>query len=749
MILGSDVSKRVLTAGLAATALSLVSLAPATAVPGRSLAPAAGRWVSYRGYRFQVPRTWAVINLTTHPAACVEFTRHALYLGRPGASPSCPAELVGATEAVLVTPAPDGQGTSAIEDPVARRIVATAPRITVTAAYRTARPEVLAILASAGLPAPTVESPAAMSQAVLGGTAAGQGIGLDATSYTGKGFDTCTAPSAQAMAAWLAHSAYRAIGVYIGGSDRACAQPNLTAAWVRQQAAAGWHFIPLYVGPQVAFGEIRTRTAATQAVAAAQDAAVQAALLGFGKGTPIYYDMEAYPPSGSRAALKFLSAWTLELHALGYRSAVYSSSSSGIADLVSKYASTTFARPDAIDDAWWNRVPNTFDPNVPAADWADHQRVHQYVGGVTRTRGGYRITIDKDYLDVWFGGQVPAPGPGGSDPALPARQASQAVAARGGVVDAFFAGTASSLWYVRYRPGRGWSGPARLPGAASAQPSAVTTGNDRVVVFFRSTSGTLDAVTGQASGGWSAAQRLPVGRLGGPPRAVSTASGGIDVFWRGLNPSQLWGTWFLPGSGWHRPRLLASGLAAGPSPAVSGSGTVTVFWRGTDGRLWYTASTKGTWRAPAALPVGRLGSAPTAAGQGDGEISVFWGGTGRGSVWHTVWSPAGGWTRQSLVALGRRSDPVVVASSASTAQAFWKGRHGRLWHAVNRGRGGWGQAAALPLGRAGGGLFADGHSDGAIDLFWRAVGSRALWHARYRPASRSWSAPGSLGGSVG
>src|SRR5207244_10517170 len=97
----------------------------------------------------------------------------------------------------------------------------------------------------------------------------------------------------------LAHSSYQAIGIYIGGSDRACAQPNLTAAWVSQQAAAGWHFIPLYVGPQVSFkGEVTNAT--SQAIGAAQDAVVQARTLGFGAGTPIYCDMAAYAPSRAR-----------------------------------------------------------------------------------------------------------------------------------------------------------------------------------------------------------------------------------------------------------------------------------------------------------------------------------------------------------------------------------------------------------------------------------------------------------------
>ncbi|HEY3007401.1 MAG TPA: hypothetical protein VGJ63_04965, partial [Micromonosporaceae bacterium] len=42
--------------------------------------------------------------------------------------------------------------------------------------------------------------------------------------FVGYGFDACTAPSSAAMQAWLA-SPYRAIGIYFGGNNRACAQP--------------------------------------------------------------------------------------------------------------------------------------------------------------------------------------------------------------------------------------------------------------------------------------------------------------------------------------------------------------------------------------------------------------------------------------------------------------------------------------------------------------------------------------------
>src|SRR5207302_2592327 len=111
---------------------------------------------------------------------------------------------------------------------------------------------------------------------------------------------------------------------------------------------------------------------------------------------------------------------------LGFKSAVYSSSDSGISDLASNYVNTTGARPDVIYDALWNGLADTSDANVPAGDWAHHQRVHQFSGNINERHGGYRINIDQDYLDVQLGGGSGGGG-GGRGNGRPTRQASRAV----------------------------------------------------------------------------------------------------------------------------------------------------------------------------------------------------------------------------------------------------------------------------------------------------------------------------------
>src|SRR3954447_7579885 len=67
--------------------------------------------------------------------------------------------------------------------------------------------------------------------------------------FTGLGFDACTAPSGATMDAWLA-SPFRAVVIYFGGTNRACGQPALTPDWVTHQQANGWHLIPISLGLQ-------------------------------------------------------------------------------------------------------------------------------------------------------------------------------------------------------------------------------------------------------------------------------------------------------------------------------------------------------------------------------------------------------------------------------------------------------------------------------------------------------------------
>ncbi|MFJ2826200.1 glycoside hydrolase domain-containing protein [Streptomyces sp. NPDC087263] len=335
------------------------------------------------------------MDLEKNPDACVRFDRHAVYLGTPGGRQDCPARLRGRTEALLIQPATTA-GSAVTENRTARTYRATADRIAVTAAYGDDRGSIQRILRSAGLPVATAQAEQAAAP-----------VPADATSFRGEGFDACTAPSQSAMNAWRDASEYGAVGIYIGGLNRACAQPNLTAAWVRAQYANGWRFIPLYVGRQpssdggsCAGGCASITDPVPQGTAAADDAAKQAAALGLGKGSVIYNDLEHYARGGTvtTRVLAYIDAYTERLHQLGYRSGAYGSVSSLITDLVAKAQNIT--PPDVIHFARWNYESTTTDSAIPASLWPKHQRIHQYVGDTTETHGGVRISIDRNRLDV-------------------------------------------------------------------------------------------------------------------------------------------------------------------------------------------------------------------------------------------------------------------------------------------------------------------------------------------------------------
>jgi Domain of unknown function (DUF1906) len=339
-----------------------------------ALAPAAAsaRVVRFQDREVQAPPSWPVYRLSEHPGMCVRLDRRAVYLGTPAADQRCPAGTIGRRRAILI-------------DPAARR------------ASRAA---------ASALPAPSRR---------IAGTSAGGGV------FTGLGFDACSTPSSRTMAAWAA-SPYRGIGVYIGGANRACSQPNLTASWVSAQTAAGWHLIPTYVGLQAptsscsSCAKLGSSQATAQGSAAADDAVAQATAVAIGPGSPIYFDMESYSPSSSASAatLAFLEAWTNELHSLGYLSGVYSSGASGVADLVDQIGSG-YTEPDDLWVADWNDQQNTASSYLPANAWAAHQRIHQYHGGHNESYGGETINIDNDYVDGATVGVATAP-VGGDDP---------------------------------------------------------------------------------------------------------------------------------------------------------------------------------------------------------------------------------------------------------------------------------------------------------------------------------------------
>ena len=230
--------------------------------------------------------------------------------------------------------------------------------------------------------------------------------------YT-KGFDACAAPSLTTMSTWKASSPYSNVGVYLGGSNRGCAQPNLTKSWVSSVWSQGWKLLPVWVGPQApctTLGSVTklsydTTTAWWQGVGEANAAADAANNLGLGWLAGIYYDMEGYSRGGSCSAAVqyFADGWTRQLNARGYAAGMYSSLCSGILDAAAATSDSSKVPLNAIWIAAWNNTPNIYGFGSPCtlsdSLWNNHQRVHQYIGGHNESYGGVTINIDTNAVD--------------------------------------------------------------------------------------------------------------------------------------------------------------------------------------------------------------------------------------------------------------------------------------------------------------------------------------------------------------
>jgi len=267
---------------------------------------------------------------------------------------------------------------------------------------------------------------AASSACVLGGAAAlafapvaaaepatpvGYPAGASATRYSGRAFDACTAPPLSTVQAWNA-SPYRALGVYVSGVNRTCAQPQLTASWVASVSQLKWRLLPIHKGLQPPCGARPTdakistspATAMSQGTAAAQEAIAAAKSLGMLSGSALYNDIEYYTQTDSAcrtAVLTYVSAWTKELHRVGYVSGVYMNLVLGAKQLADVYTSTAYARPDALWIARYDGVDSLKGwTGIADSKWAVHQRAKQYRGGHDETYGGVTVNIDNDWLDA-------------------------------------------------------------------------------------------------------------------------------------------------------------------------------------------------------------------------------------------------------------------------------------------------------------------------------------------------------------
>lgn len=243
--------------------------------------------------------------------------------------------------------------------------------------------------------------------------------------FTGLGFDQCETQSQKNMDVWLAHSPFRAVGVYISGASRFCrTQKNLTPTWVSTQLAKGWRILPITLGPQSScvgrfprYGATIDPTiindaangyaaARTQGSAEADSAVAAATALGIVPGSTLWYDLEGWSSYKNvtcrESALAFLSGWTARARQLGYVSGVYSSAGSGIRilDDARRQARTDVVLPDRIWIARWDGQANTSTSYIAEDGWRPGNRMKQYQGGHNETWGGVTINIDRNWLEL-------------------------------------------------------------------------------------------------------------------------------------------------------------------------------------------------------------------------------------------------------------------------------------------------------------------------------------------------------------
>ncbi|MFD6887211.1 glycoside hydrolase domain-containing protein [Streptomyces sp. NPDC059957] len=446
-------SHMMLSCLLGAALLAPVSLGAADGHPaegrGADAHSADGRTVDYRGLRLTVPADWRVVDLDRNPDACLRLDVPTLYLGHAGGQGECGAARAAAPRSDTLHLEPlDGAPPRADiptvggeeGDPLPKvrgdsneiRYALRRAGVMATVSYASTPEAVRGVLtrAARALTPPAAPGPVPVDPV---GVAGGGPRTTVQGPFTGEGFDACTAPTQRTMNAWRADSPFGAVGVYIGGRARACAQPQLTAGWVSRQAEAGWHLMPIWVGPQP-WNSSSTglstdpSEANEQGRAEAEGAAHAAAALGMAEGTVLYNDLENYTDRATWDApvVAYLTAWTVRLHELGYGAAAYVAASSGAKALSAHYAQAPDAMPDVLWVARWNGVASVADTDMglPAGmnQWTGGRRAHQFRGDHDATYGDVKLNIDRSWLEVGAPAmKTPAPAKAPKTPKAPGK----------------------------------------------------------------------------------------------------------------------------------------------------------------------------------------------------------------------------------------------------------------------------------------------------------------------------------------
>ncbi len=443
-------------------AIVVATAAPAAA-PAATPPDSANQVVSAFGYSVQVPADWPVVDLTAAPQTCVRFDRNAVYLGHPGTDQSCPPQIVGSTDALLIEPL-DGSAAAATGSvqadagqPIPRGpaedasnqidLVVPNAQVRVTATFGASSNAVRGVLSGAVLTAsgstPTSDPVTPPAESALAGQTAGPAAAAPAATTPtylakaplGRGFDACGLPSTSLLSAWKGTSGYSVVAAYLGGRNWGCRTWSSvpTPSWLSTVSGQGWQVLPIWVGYQAHDDGTRcyhcaqmsasTASAWNEGWSEAVFATTVAKDKGFAPGSYLAYDMEGWDTSNATAnaaELAFLSGWSATIHAKGYKTTIYTSSCSGgnkISAALGKsgpYGGNTttgesggstaqFSAPDSMWFASWVSFTPTVVRGVSCisdSTWSGKPVGWQYRGAVDEKHGGQTLNVDANLFSA-------------------------------------------------------------------------------------------------------------------------------------------------------------------------------------------------------------------------------------------------------------------------------------------------------------------------------------------------------------
>ena len=230
-----------------------------------------------------------------------------------------------------------------------------------------------------------------------------------------QGFDTCVDPSASQMQAFYTATPYWWLGTYVGGSNMACSQPNLSANWLSTLYGQGWQFEFIWVGLQPPCTTYAHRFSSNTSTAFNQGkseaiSAVNTLILNLGVTNPAQYtalvfDLDAAPSSCQAATNAFINGWDYQLgtspaQSYGVYGGVCSSS-------LQSYANITYVPAFVWGGLWdgnkstkglWDSTNNC---GVTSGSWIYNQRLKQWKGPHNETWNGVTLNVDDDCANSW------------------------------------------------------------------------------------------------------------------------------------------------------------------------------------------------------------------------------------------------------------------------------------------------------------------------------------------------------------